>query len=102
MENVVTIIQARQRITMLQRNTNKVSFSLTLLVIILKLKLYLEVTLQKMLKDKKDDPDKKIPNNFERFVNSEEFKALLEAMLDYCRELFRLENKQTVLEQEAK
>lgn len=102
MENVVTIIQARQKITMLQRNTNKVSFSLTLLVIILKLKLYLEVTLQKMLKDKKDDPDKKIPNNFERFVNSEEFKALLEAMLDYCRELFRLENKQTVLEQEAK
>ena len=51
-----------------------------------------------MLKDKKDDPDKKIPNNFERFVNSEEFKALLEAMLDYCRELFRLENKQNTLE----
>jgi hypothetical protein len=60
--------------------------------------MYTEVTLQKMLKDKKDDPDKKIPNNFEKFVNTEEFKALLEAMLDYCRELFRLENKQTVLE----
>jgi glutathione peroxidase-family protein len=53
----------------------------------------IEVTLQKMLKDKKDDPEKKIPNNFEKFVVSEEFKALLEAMLDYCRELFRLENK---------
>jgi hypothetical protein len=53
----------------------------------------IEVTLQKMLKDKKDDPEKKIPNNFEKFVNTEEFKALLEAMLDYCRELFRLENK---------
>ena len=64
--------------------------------------IHIEVTLQKMLKDKKDDPDKKIPNNFEKFVNSDEFKALLEAMLDYCRELFRLENKQTVLEQEAK
>ena len=51
------------------------------------------MTLQKMLKDKKDDPEKKIPNNFENFVVSEEFKALLEAMLDYCRELFRLENK---------
>jgi hypothetical protein len=51
-----------------------------------------------MLKDKKDDPTKKIPNNFEKFVVSEEFKALLESMLDYCRELFRLENKQTVLE----
>ena len=60
--------------------------------------IFIDVTLQKMLKDKKDDPDKKIPNNFERFVSSEEFKALLEAMLDYCRELFRLENKQTVLE----
>lgn len=55
-----------------------------------------------MLKDKKDDPEKKIPNNFEKFVISEEYKALLECMLDYCRELFRLENKQTVLEQEAK
>jgi len=60
------------------------------------------VTLQKMLKDKKDDPDKKIPQHFEKFVNSQEFRALLESMLDYCRELFRLENKQTVLEQEAK
>ena len=55
-----------------------------------------------MLKDKNDDPDKKIPSNFEKFVSSAEFKALLEAMLDYCRELFRLENKQTVLELEAK
>ena len=53
----------------------------------------IEVTLQKMLKDKKDDPEKKIPNNFEKFVVSEEYKALLESMLDYCRELFRLENK---------
>ncbi len=51
------------------------------------------MTLQKMLKDKKDDPEKKIPNHFEKFVVSEEYKALLEAMLDYCRELFRLENK---------
>jgi hypothetical protein len=46
-----------------------------------------------MLKDKKDDPDRKIPQNFEKFVNSPEFRALLESMLDYCRELFRLENK---------
>ena len=53
----------------------------------------IEVNLQKMLKDKKDDPDRKIPQNFEKFVNSAEFLALLESMLDYCRELFRLENK---------
>ncbi len=55
-----------------------------------------------MLKDKKDDPDKKIPPKFGQFVKSQEFKDLLESMLDYCRELFRLENKQQVLEQEAK
>ena len=83
---------------MLPRNINKALFSMMQLVSDFRLTLFLEVTLQKMLKDKKDDPDKKIPNNFERFVNSEEFKALLEAMLDYCRELFRLENKQNVLE----
>jgi hypothetical protein len=64
-----------------------------LVIIIYAVLISIEVTLQKMLKDKKDDPEKKIPNNFEKFVNTEEFKALLEAMLDYCRELFRLENK---------
>jgi len=83
---------------MLPRNINKALFSMMQLVSDFRLTIFLEVTLQKMLKDKKDDPDKKIPNNFERFVNSEEFKALLEAMLDYCRELFRLENKQNTLE----
>lgn len=55
-----------------------------------------------MLKDKKDDPFKKIPPKFGNFVKSEEFKDFLESMLDYCRELFRLENKQQVLEVEAK
>ncbi len=51
-----------------------------------------------MLKDKKDDPEKKIPPKFGHFVKSPEYKELLESMLDYCRELFRLENKQQVLE----
>ena len=83
---------------MLPRNINKALFSMMQLVSDYRLTIFLEVTLQKMLKDKKDAPDKKIPNNFERFVNSEEFKALIEAMLDYCRELFRLENKQNTLE----
>lgn len=46
-----------------------------------------------MLKDKKDDPEKKIPPKFGTFVKSPEYKELLESMLDYCRELFRLENK---------
>lgn len=38
-----------------------------------------------MLKDKKDDPDKKIPPRFGSFIKSNEFKELLESMLDYCR-----------------
>lgn len=55
-----------------------------------------------MKKDKGDDKTKKIPEGFARYAESAEFKDLLEAMLDYNRELFRLENKQQVLEQEAK
>jgi hypothetical protein len=47
-----------------------------------------------MQKDKKEDPEKKIPPKFESFVKSKGYKELLESMLDYNRELFRLENKQ--------
>ena len=59
-------------------------------------------TIRKMKKDKGDDNTKRLPENFENFAESDQFKELLEAMLDYNRELFRLENKQQVLEQEAK
>lgn len=38
-----------------------------------------------MLKDKKDEPDKKIPPKFGNFVKTNEYKELLESMLDYCR-----------------
>ncbi len=38
-----------------------------------------------MMKDKKDDPDKKIPPKFGNFVKSREFKEFLDSMLDYCR-----------------
>ena len=41
-----------------------------------------------MLKDKKDDPDKKIPAKFKDFIKSPEYRELLESMLDYCRVLF--------------
>ena len=44
----------------------------------------------------------KIPINITKVANSSVFKGLLESMLDYCRELFRLENKQNNLESEAK
>lgn len=53
----------------------------------------IEVALNKMQKDKGDEPSKKIPEGFIEFANSPQFRDLLEAMLDYNRELFRLENK---------
>lgn len=36
------------------------------------------------------------------FIESPAYSNFLNCLLEYCRELFRLENKQTVLEQEAK
>jgi hypothetical protein len=59
-------------------------------------------SLNKMHKDKVNDETKKIPVGFDEFVQSQQYKDLLQAMLDYNRELFRLENKQQVLEQEAR
>lgn len=62
----------------------------------------IENALNKMQKDAYNDSNKKIPPGFEDFARSEQFKDLLQSMLDYNRELFRLENKQQVLEQEAR
>ena len=62
----------------------------------------IEKALDKMVKDAQYDNSKKIPPGFDDFARSQQYKDLLEAMLDYNRELFRLENKQQVLEQEAK
>ena len=62
----------------------------------------IDIALNKMAKDKNEDKSKKIPEGFQDFARSQMYKDLLEAMLDYNRELFRLENKQQVLEQEAK
>lgn len=58
------------------------------------LKEAIEAAFIKMQKDKKEDPEKKIPPKFEAFVKSDGYRELLESMLDYNRELFRLENKQ--------
>ena len=44
-----------------------------------------------MLKDKKDDPDKKIPAKFKDFIKSPEYRELLESMLDYCRVLILIQ-----------
>lgn len=62
----------------------------------------IEEVLRKMKKDKGEDPKKKIPDGFEDFAKSKGFHELLESMLDYNKELFRLENKQSILEQEAR
>jgi len=45
----------------------------------------IEVALNKMAKDKGDEPSKKIPEGFYEFASSSGYKDLLEAMLDYNR-----------------
>ena len=45
----------------------------------------IEVALNKMAKDKGDEPSKKIPEGFYDFANSPQYRELLEAMLDYNR-----------------
>ena len=47
-----------------------------------------------MEKERGDDNSKKIPEGFMDFADSVQFRELLEAMLDYNKELFRLETKQ--------
>lgn len=69
----------------LQRSLKTISFSQMQLVTLSIIKPISEVTYQKMLKDKKDDPDKKIPPKFGTFIKSQEYRELLESMLDYCR-----------------
>lgn len=54
-----------------------------------------------MEKDR-DEEERNVPARLLRFIDSPEYYRFLQALLDYCRELFRLENKQQVLEQEAK
>lgn len=56
----------------------------------------------KLLKQEKEDDNNSVPNGLISFLDSPKYHAFLVALLEYCRELFRLENKQAVLEQEAK
>ena len=46
-----------------------------------------------MRKEKKDDPSIKIAPKFKEFIDNDIYMEFLEAMLDYCKELFRLESK---------
>ena len=54
-----------------------------------------------MEKDR-DEEERNVPARLLEFIDTPEYYRFLQALLDYCRELFRLENKQQVLEQEAK
>ena len=45
----------------------------------------IEVALSKMIKDAYNDNSKKIPNGFDEFARCQQYKDLLEAMLDYNR-----------------
>ena len=54
-----------------------------------------------MEKDR-DEEERNVPARLLEFIDKPEYYRFLQALLDYCRELFRLENKQQVLEQEAK
>lgn len=66
------------------------------------LKEAIKLTKDKIEKERQDDNNKKIPEGFMDFAESPQFRELLEAMLDYNKELIRLETKQQVLELEAK
>ena len=50
-----------------------------------------------MEKDR-DEEERNVPARLLRFIDTPEYYRFLQALLDYCRELFRLENKQQVLE----
>ena len=43
-----------------------------------------------------------MPASLYQFIESKKYLDFLQALMEYCRELFRLENKQQVLEQEAR
>ena len=66
------------------------------------LKEQVDTAYKKMRKEKKDDPSIKIAPKFKEFIENVIYMEFLEAMLDYCKELFRLESKQKSLEMEAR
>ena len=53
------------------------------------------------MNDESSDHDRHIPKKLFDFVEHPKYHFFLQTLLEYCKELFRLENKQQVLEQEA-
>jgi len=56
----------------------------------------------KFMHDESKDEERHIPQKLYDFVVDPKYESFLQTLLEYCKELFRLENKQQVLEQEAK
>jgi hypothetical protein len=53
-------------------------------------------------RDKEENSSTVVPKGLISFLKTPQYFKFLEALLEYCRELFRLENKQTALELESK
>ena len=62
---------------------------------------FVESVKRQMEKDR-DEDDRNVPVRLLEFIDTPDYYRFLQALLDYCRELFRLENKQQVLEAEAR
>lgn len=45
------------------------------------------------LSNEKEENENSVPKGFKAFVMSDKYYEFLHSLLEYCRELFRLENK---------
>ena len=45
------------------------------------------------MKDESADEERHIPKKLFKFVEHEKYEYFLQTLLEYCKELFRLENK---------
>lgn len=54
------------------------------------------------MRQEAQEEDRHIPAKLFSFIQKPQYKTFLQTLLEYCKELFRLENKQQVLEQEAR
>ena len=57
--------------------------------------------MQNMKNETKED-ERRVPPRLYWFIQQQEYLNFLQCLLEYCKELFRLESKQQVLEQEAR
>jgi protein phosphatase 1 regulatory subunit 36 len=53
------------------------------------------------MRHEKEENPSLVPQGLCTFIESDHYHKFLISLLEYCRELFRLENKQKVLEAEA-